>query len=41
MMLTVTNASEERNIGTLACSSKFKWQNQAKKAELSGREKWD
>jgi hypothetical protein len=33
-ILTVKNAIEQRNVGTLSCSIKFKWQNQVKKAEL-------
>ena len=33
-IITVKNATEQRNLGTLAYRIKCKWENQAKKAEL-------
>jgi hypothetical protein len=34
MTLTVNNVTENRILGTLTYQIKFKWENQAKKAEL-------
>ena len=36
---TVKNATVQRNVGTLSCGIKCKWQNQVKKAELRVGEK--
>jgi len=37
-ILIVKNATEQRNLSTLACNNKCKWENQSKKAELNLQE---